>query len=265
MKKLLTLLAILPIGLPVFSQLKEPQIIFVNENISTHFVSPEPIKYVDISTDDVAGDIPVDNIFRIKPKKGNPKLGIVTIVGERFMVQYKLAYAPTAQAASEVRIDPTLVDEYLNPEVSMSLQDMKRFSLLAIQNKPSTAAGTITTRKDKMTVMVNNIYTIGDYFFIDLAMKNKANIKYDIDQVRFKIEDKKQVKATNFQQLEVLPVYQLFDVKTFQRKYRNVFVFKKFTFPDEKVFNIEIAEDQVSDRTISLKVDYTDILKADTL
>jgi conjugative transposon TraN protein len=112
---------------------------------------------------------------------------------------------------------------------------------------------------------VNNIYTMGDYFFIDLSLKNKTNISYDIDQIRFKIQDKKQVKSTNFQQLEVEPVHRFFNPDSFKRRYRNVFVFRKFSFPDEKVFNIEIAEKQVSGRAISLKVDYSDVLKADTL
>jgi len=116
-----------------------------------------------------------------------------------------------------------------------------------------------------MQAVVNNIYTIGDYFFIDFSIINKTNIAYDIDQIRFKIEDKKVVKSTNFQQLEIQPVHQLFYTDSFKRRYRNVFVFKKFTFPDEKVFNIEVAEKQVSGRTISVKVDYKDVLKADTL
>jgi conjugative transposon TraN protein len=263
MKNLIAVYLLLIINLPVFGQKPSPQVIFVNESISTHFVSPEPIKYVDISTDDVAGDIPVDNIFRIKPKKTNPNLGIITIVGERFMVQYKLSYAPASMANSEVRIDPTQVDEYLNPEVSMSLQEMKGFALQAMQRKTGKPA--VTSRKDKIIASVNNIYTVGDYFFIDFSMKNQTNISYDIDQVRFMIQDKKVVKATNFQQLEVAPVHQLFYLDGFKQKYRNVFVFKKFSFPDEKVFNIEIAEKQVSGRTVSVKVDYNDVLRADTL
>lgn len=263
MKNVLTVLIVLAVSLPAFTQTKTTPVIYVNEGVSTHFVSPEPIKYVDISTDEIAGDIPVDNIFRIKPKHANTKPGIVTIVGERYMVQYKLTYASTNLASTEVRIDPTLVDDYLNPEVSMSQQDMKRFSLLAIQQQPK--KNTAVSRSNKMVATVNNIYTIGDYFFIDVSMRNKSNIKYDIDQIRFKIEDKKQVKATNFQQLEVKPVHQLQYLDSFKHKYRNVFVFKKFTFPDEKVFNIEVAEKQVSGRTISVKVDYKDVLKADTL
>src|SRR5690606_39341522 len=42
------------------------QRLYINEDISLHFVSPEPIQYVDISTKNMVGDIPVENVFRIK-------------------------------------------------------------------------------------------------------------------------------------------------------------------------------------------------------
>lgn len=264
MKKLPILLFLFVFSVASFGQSKDPETIYIHKDISTHFISPEPIKYVDISTDDVAGDIPVDNILRVKPKNGKPALGVVTIVGERFMVQYKLSYAPAAgEAHTEVRIDPTQVDEFINPAVSMSTEDMQRFSLQAVQQRPRLTH--VSNREQKMEIRLNNIYTVGDYFFIDVSMKNSTNIPYDIDQVRFLIEDKKVVKATNFQQLEVEPVFTLYDTDNFKRKYRNVFVFRKFTFPDEKVFNMEVAEEQVSGRTISLKINYNDVLNADTL
>jgi len=264
MKKLAFIFPLFLFSLLAFGQGKEPETIYVHKDISTHFISPEPITYVDISTDDVAGDIPVDNILRIKPKNGKPALGVVTIVGERFMVQYRLSYAQTPGAAQpEVRIDPTQVDEYLNPAVSMSTENMQRFALQAVQQRPKVKH--VSNREQKMEIRLNNIYTVGDYFFMDVSMRNRTNIPYDIDHIRFLIEDKRVVKATNFQQLEVEPVFTLYDTDNFKRKYRNVFVFKKFSFPDEKVFNMEVAEEQVSGRTISLKVDYNDVLNADTL
>src|SRR5690606_16407722 len=59
----------------------------INEDVSLHFISPEPIQYVDISTNSLVGDIPVENVFRIKltgenlPEDQEPKqtIGIVTI------------------------------------------------------------------------------------------------------------------------------------------------------------------------------------------
>lgn len=102
------------------------------------------------------------------------------------------------------------------------------------------------------------------YFFIDISMINKSNIRYDIDQIRFKIEDKKQTKATNFQSIEIMPLMQVNNATFFKKKYRNIFVFEKFTFPDEKVLTIEISEKQISGRTITLRIDYADVLHADS-
>jgi len=40
-------------------------------------------------------------------------------------------------------------------------------------------------------------------------------------------------------------------------------VFEKFTFPDEKVFTVEVSEKQISGRTVILRIDYADVLNAD--
>ncbi|AKD01907.1 conjugative transposon protein TraN [Pontibacter korlensis] len=262
MKKLLLLYVLFAL-LSSASAQDSLQVVHVHENVSTHIVSPEPIQYVDISTDEVAGDIPVANILRVKPKHGGAKQGIITIVGERFLVQYRLAYSRADQADTRVRIDPTQVDNYLNPAVAMSREDMARFALLALGRKPRFHS--VTTKEQGIRARLNNIYTVGDYFFIDLSLKNDTSIPYTIDQVRFKLEDKKVVKATNFQQVELQPSFQLYDTGYFKRQYRNVFVFRKFTFPEEKVLHIEVAEEQVSGRRVSLRIAYADLLQADTL
>ena len=104
-----------------------------------------------------------------------------------------------------------------------------------------------------------------DYIFLDISFKNKTNLKFDLDQLRFKIEDKKITKATNVQSIEIEPEYQLFNPESFEKKYRNIYVFKKITFPNSKVFTIELAESQISGRTLTLQVKYSDLLAADTL
>src|SRR5690606_476890 len=76
---------------------KDLKKIYINEGISLHFVSPEPIQYVDISTSAIQGDIPIKNICRIKAvpdslssKNSNASLGVVTIVGQKFIAQYDI-------------------------------------------------------------------------------------------------------------------------------------------------------------------------------
>ena len=69
----------------------------VNEHVTTVITATEPVRFVDISTDLVAGDQPIDNTVRLKPKEGaevhedGEILSIVTIVTERYRVQYALS------------------------------------------------------------------------------------------------------------------------------------------------------------------------------
>ena len=113
------------------------------------------------------------------------------------------------------------------------------------------------------TMRLNNVYAVGEYFFIDFSVENKTNLRFDIDELRFKLSDKKQQKATNIQELTLEPVLLLDKSVSFQHGYRNVVVLKKMTFPNDKVLTIELSEKQISGRTISMTIDYEDILSAD--
>lgn len=70
----------------------------VNENVTTVITASEPVRFVDISTDKVAGDQPINNTVRLKPKEGmdvhhdGDVLAVVTIVTERYRTQYALIY-----------------------------------------------------------------------------------------------------------------------------------------------------------------------------
>ena len=82
--------------------------------------------------------------------------------------------------------------------------------------------------------------------------------------MRIKLNDKKVSNATNAQMIELTPAMVLDQSKTFKYGYRNVLVLKKMTFPNDKVLTIEISEKQISGRTISLDIDYEDVLYADS-
>ena len=110
---------------------------------------------------------------------------------------------------------------------------------------------------------LNNIYVVGEYFFIDFSVDNKTNLPFDIDELRVKLQDKKQQKATNVQTIELKPALVLDRSVRFKKGYRNIIVLKKMTFPNDKVLSIELSEKQISGRTISINLDYEDVLAAD--
>lgn len=245
----------------------------ISRDLNIHVLAPEPIQYVDISTHSIAGDLPVKNILRMKivPDSiahlmpSGRSMGIVTIVGESFIAQYRLLYVADNNAGQIAQINILAADtkplDY--PGISLTTPEMKTHAL-AILAKP-TRSKIQHSKAYGLEAALNHVYTVGDEVFLDIAYSNKTNLAYTPDELRFKIEDKKITKATNVQSVEVKPEWQLYPLIDFKKQFHNIYVFKKMTFPDNKVLNIELSEKQISGRTIKLQIKYGDLLKADRL
>lgn len=282
MKKQINLLVILLAWVTTsFAQYQRPRDladIFVDESTTVHFVSPEPIQYVDISTNNFVGDIPVDNLLRIKyyadqPDSSNAPFrpdrtheAIVTIVGQSFYAQYNLHYVPHAHRQAtftSIEILPEAMRALEFPEITLTKNEMKNYALEILKRKRSFF--NVVSKENGMLVNLNNIYALGDYVFLDVSFNNSTKIKYDINEFRFNVKDKRITKATNVQDVEIKPVFTLYNQPFFRKNYRNVFVFKKFTFPNDKILSLQMTEKQISGRVIELKIDYRDLLNADIL
>ena len=240
-------------------------IILVNEEVTTHVIMPENIKLVDISTNKIVGNQCADNIVRIKPAGrmyNNEMAGTITVIGERHMAQFDVVYTSgPAKANSLYQISMEEMKQYKNPDVLMPEAQMANYAWAIYGSGKN--FNNIHNSAYGIKAVVNNIYTINDYFFIDFSLYNKTKIKYDIDEVRIKLTDKKEAKATNSQTIELTPVYSLNRAKSFKKAYRNVIVINKLTFPNEKILRLEISEDQISGRVIYIPIEYEDILNAD--
>ena len=246
---------------------EEMEQLTVNEQVTTVITASEPVRMVDISTDKVVGDQPLDNIVRLKPKEAGHEDGeviaIVTVITERYRTQYALVYTTRLkEAVTDKEILPHERNAYNNLAVSMSTAEMTRFAR-RIWNSPAKIRN-VATKAHRMVMRLNNIYSVGDYFFIDFSIENKTNIRFDIDEIRVKLVDKKLAKATNAQTIELTPAMILEPGKTFRHGYRNVLVIKKMTFPNDKLLTVEMTEKQISGRNISLNIDYEDVLSADS-
>lgn len=255
-------------ALPVFAQntLQEMEMLTVNEQVTTVVTAGEPIRFVDISTDKVAGDQPINNVIRLKPKKeamDGDILGIVTVVTERYRTQYGLVYTSRiSEAVSDKEIQLAEMQPYHNPAVSMSTEDMYAYAR-KIWNSPARFRD-VSSRGNRLRMRLNNIYACGEYFFIDFSISNRTNIRFDIDEIRLKLSDKKITKATNSQTIELKPEMMLEKAVSFHGGYRNVIAVKKLTFPNDKILSVEVSEKQISGRTVKLNIDYEDVLSADS-
>lgn len=268
MKKLLIILSF--ISTHCFAQevkKRDLPIIYLPENLSLHFISPEPIQYVDISQKNIIGDLPLKNVLRIRLKDSVKAAdAVVTITGEKFIAQYHVISADVITGRDAVTEIPINISDVRSLDISgigFSQTQLKSLSLSLFCKKQGHAIEHLKAFGLKASLY--HIYTAGDYIFLSLGYENKTNLKYDLDEFHFKIEDKKITKATNVQSLEIKPEFVLFDNPVFQHSYRNIMVFKKLSFPGNKVLNIELNEKQISGRVITLSVSYKDVLDADVL
>lgn len=254
----------------------------ITKDINLHIISPEPIQYVDLSTQQLTGDLPTTNIARIKISDNVPTdakektktpvsfsngntIGIITVVGQSFIAQYKAVYrnSENRNIATNIHIQPEAMQPIEFNKMAFSHLELTKFAMQIIQKK--TDENPIRETKNlKLTMQLNNVYVMSDYIFLDLTFMNNTNLSYDIEDLKFSIEDKKIYKATNNQSIELTPIFRLNGQKSFRKNYRNIYVFKKFTYPNSKVMMIRLIEEQLSGRTIEMKVNYSDILKADT-
>ena len=262
-------LALSCLALTAWAQEKAPQVsLYLNEDITTFVIAEENITMVDISVPDslVVANQATDNIIRLKavrPMEENAKIGVVTLVGERNVAQYNLYYTPDrTTATTEYRIMQREVGSYLNPAVDMDMRTMYSYAWKVWDSRKRYYD--VTNHGNRLRIKLNNLYSVGGYFFFDISVENSSNIMFEIEDISIKLVDKKQVKSTNYQEVDLFPVLVLQNVRSFKKTYRNVFVLKKLTFPDEKILTFTIGEEPISGRSITLSLDYSDVLAADT-
>ncbi len=263
MRKLFTILFIS--FLSITTKAQELKTVFLNKDISTHFLSRIYIDKIDISCKNVVGTLQNKKIFAIRPKDDSKMdLGIVSVIGEDYFIQYRLKYTyDIDKADKQIRLDNNSQNYFLHPDFEMTNADMYAYSKKIEKLLP--AYYNTSSKANKIQIRLNNIIVKDRHIFIDFSIENYSNLLYDVDDIKFFIDDKKIKKNTNIQRQLIKKVFSYNKDKSFKKHYRNIVCFNKMTFPDNKVFVIELTEKQVTGRVAKLTITYLDVLNADTL
>ena len=170
----------------------------ITEGINLHIISPEPIQYVDLSTLKLTGDLPATNIARIKitdsPESNETEkikkqttfisgqnIGVITVVGQSFIAQYKVIYrnSENLNTVTNIHIQPENMQPIEFNKMVFSNLELRKFAMDIIQKKSEEHP--IREEKNlKLNVQLNNVYVMSDYIFLDMTFKNNSNLSYDI-------------------------------------------------------------------------------------
>jgi conjugative transposon TraN protein len=222
-----------------------------------------PFSIVDRGSDDVIAQKArgVENVLQIKAgRKDFAETNLTVITADGILHQFAVTYSETPEAqAITVAANETpsiiLVADVINEKVVQSN------SRTALNQKVN---GNIRQdKKYQMAFALQDIFIHDDILYCRIHIRNKSAINYDVKSLKLFIRDKKKVKRTSSQEIEITPVFignRAAKINGYASS-TMVYAVKKFTIPDGKVLHINLFEDN-GGRNLGLKVDNKDILKA---
>ena len=134
-----------------------------------------------------------------------------------------------------------------------------------ILDNPKTMKG-ISDAKYDMLAKISGIYIKDEVIYYQLFLYNQGPIDYDIDLLKFYINDKTKGKRTAVQENEIKPLYMAGNVTQVKANSTSsiVVALNKFTIPDAKFLAVQIMEKN-GGRHLFMKVSNNKIMKAITL
>lgn len=205
-----------------------------------------------------------DNILKVKAGQKDFKqsnLSVVTDDGKVYTFNVNYAADPPYQAIDLRR--PSQKPQVQFSGFPMNKKQIADYMKIVSGQKPYLHG--VRQHKYQMKFKLKGIYVSNDVLFFCFSVKNKTQLHYNIDFIRFYVKDKKQSKRTAMQEQEINPLL----VKIMQENGRDtgkiiVAAFKKFSIADNKNFISEMMEKD-GDRNFQLKISQRQLLKAKIL
>jgi conjugative transposon TraN protein len=236
----------------------------ITSSKTTSLVFQYPIINVDRGSDDVIAQKvrEAENTLQIKAARENfPETNLTVITADGKLHHFYLNYADKPEKQT-FHLDSTAMDVDFTNDVNLKVYERKVDKILARVSQGSLQR----SRKHRIKVSLNGIYIDGGEVFYDVTIRNRSNIRYDIQSLRFFIRDKKKAKRTASQEIELTPSYASDKGQRVNGRVslRVVYVLDKFTIPDAKRLDIELFEKN-GGRNLKLSIDNQTIVKAEKL
>ncbi|WP_268223486.1 conjugative transposon protein TraN [Sinomicrobium oceani] len=240
--------------------------IAITTNKTTNLIFPYEIRSVDrgsreVLVQKVKG---VENILQLKAATELMKetnLTVITADGKlySFLLNYNanpisLNYSFGKQEISEVAFSPGSTNKGL----------LKKYAKIASGKKKK-----LKGVKDKghgIKLRLSGLYVKDNVMYYRFRIENNSDIRYDIDQLRFFVRDRKKAKRTTYQEEEIEPIYIYKDTDKVERQSEQTLVvaLPKQTMPNQKYLAVQLMEEN-GGRDLELKIKNRNLMRATVL
>ncbi len=217
----------------------------ISTDKTTNIIFPLPIVSVDrgnkhILVQKAKG---VENILQVKAANDSIKesnLSVITSDGKltSFIVNYNRE--PAA-------LNISLVEDNRKGTIFLSNDQVNQAEIEACSKQALYSRkriGGIHEKNFGIDFTLNGIFIHKNLMYFRIRVENQSNIGYDIDQLRFYIQDQRKAKRTASQEVEVTPVTVFNNSSKILPRETSVMVVSlpKFTIPDKKFLAIQLME-----------------------
>lgn len=246
----------------------ENKTLTISFNKTTSLVFPYSITSVDRGSKDVLAQKArgAENVLQVKAaRKDFQETNLTVITADGVLHQFTVTYSnsPATQtitvASSTVQPQSLVLVKDVVNERDIQV-DTRRILTQSVKGKVDQQV------KYEMVLTLQDIFVHGNTLYYRLQIRNKSSINYDIKSLKFLVHDRKKVKRTSSQEIQITPLY--VDKKSDRiNGYASstmIYAVKKFTIPDGKALLINLFEEN-GGRNLSLRIDNKDILRAKVL
>lgn len=223
-----------------------------------HILFPAAVEYVDLgSTDLIAGKADgAQNVVRVKAAvrgfKGETNFSVISDDGVFY--SFVATYADDPAQLSVVMHDWLHEDPYgdaADEQTYVRLAELGEETPLQVDRimytickRDARPVKTIGSKRFGIQLLLKGIYVEGGLYYLHTSLRNRSAVAFDIDRVRFRIADRKVARRTAVQETFIEPVrmYSAVMAAGAGETVANVYVFRKFTIPDDKVFIMDVFE-----------------------
>lgn len=242
----------------------KPFYVQITTGKTSHLVFTEKIQGVDKGSRDILAQKVkgADNILKVKAaREGFPSTNLTVITVDGKVYSFLVSYDKDPENLTILigNRQPLQVATLPGPE---GRRDFFKELATNVANSEAVTRS-IKDKKGKVVFRLTGLYVHQDILLYGLKLDNRSPLDYDLESLRFFIQDKKRVKRTALQLTEVRPVFSLNDTTQVPSRSEHpmVFVLPKFTLASDQRLVIQ-AKEKNGARHLELQVGGKPILRA---
>lgn len=260
-----------------YRQMVTPHGVQVTFAKTVHIIFPSAVRYVDLGSDwIIAGKADgAENVIRVKATTegfpGETNFSVICEDGSFYSFNARYAHEPEIlniemkdflENGDTTDFSHTRMNIYFR-ELGNESPLLVKLIMQSIYKEDRREIRHLGCKRFGVQFLLKSVHSHNGLFYFHTETRNRSNVAFRTDFIRFKIVDKKVPKRTAIQERVIDPVRSYNEVLVTEGKsdVRTVYAVPQFTIPDDKLLVIELFEKDVG-RHQTIRVENADLVAA---